>query len=235
MANILLVEDDFGVAAPLARLLVKEGYGVTHVASLLAARSHDWNAFDLVVLDWNLPDGEGVDLLRDVRAASPHVPVLMLTARSDVADRVRGLDGGACDYIVKPFEPREFLARVRVQVRRSHGQSHKAGPVECDDSGASPVAFTAGPFELDERTHGARYLGKELGLTRMEFALLCFLAKNENRVFSREELLTKVWGVAKNVTTRTVDTHILQLRQKSSPELFETLRGVGYRFKGSKK
>jgi DNA-binding response OmpR family regulator len=144
----------------------------------------------------------------------------MLTARVEVVDRIVGLESGANDYLTKPFEPRELVARIRVQAREQRPAPAKQ--------------VSGGGVTLDLASRESSYLGRRVELARMEFELLKLLLENPGRVFTREELLNQVWGFDAFPTTRTVDTHVLQLRQKLEPELIETVRGVGYRFRSSK-
>ncbi len=214
MNRILLVEDEPTVAEPLAALLRREGFAVEVAATKRAAVEAIIHDPDLVLLDWMLPDGQGVELLRQWRAEGRTLPVVFLTARVDVVDRVLGLELGADDYVTKPFEPRELVARVRARLRR-----HGAGPEVLRHLGV----------ELEPATRAARFEGAPLELTRLEHDLLTLFLRNTGRVFTRDEILNRVWGYDSFPTTRTVDTHVLQLRQKTRPDLIESLRGVGYR------
>ena len=164
-----------------------------------------------------LPDGEGIDYLKEIKGETP---IIMLTARADLIDKVLGLEGGASDYLTKPFEPRELIARIRVQLRSA---SEKANEPEREELKLNHIHF-----KLSERK--IFYHERELTFTKMEFDLLYLLATHPNQVFSREKLLDKVWGYENYPTTRTVDTHVLQIRQKLDPSVIETVRGVGYRF-----
>lgn len=217
MNTILVVEDDAVLAQSLRDLLEGEGYVVCAAATLAEARRSMSAAIDGVLLDWRLPDGEGIDFLRELRREGS-VPVLMVTARVDVTDRVLGLELGADDYLLKPVEPRELCARLRVRLR------------------ARPVAeerrrLSHGGVDVDLECREVRYEGREIALTRMEFGVLVLLLEHPGRVFTRDELLNRVWGYERAPTTRTVDTHVMQLRTKLSPSLFESVRGIGYRAK----
>lgn len=245
MHLILAVEDDDTLSGPLVRLLSKEGYEVVLARNLSEAHvslaPEVGRLPDLILLDWMLPDGQGIEFLRDLRAKGNSIPVVFLTARSDITDKVLGLELGAHDYVVKPFEPRELVARIRVQLRASMAAMSTAHVTSTSSTSAIKASvaealaaddvLSASGFEVSLSTREATYCGKQLVLTRLEFSLLVFFLQNENKVFSREELLGKVWGFEGNPTTRTIDTHVLQLRQKSAAELFETIRGVGYRFR----
>lgn len=216
--TVLLVEDDATLARSLSEYLRAEGFRVTHVGSAEEARRHGAQAADVVVLDWVLPDTPGIDLLREWRQAGVRTPIVLLTARTELVDRVVGLELGANDYVTKPFEPRELLARLRVQLRQA-----EAAPAE--------ATLRCGELSLDAARREVTFRGVLLELSRQEYALLKLLMENPNRVFSREELLNQAWGYESYPTTRTVDTHVLQLRQKTDPALIETVRGIGYRLR----
>lgn len=156
------------------------------------------------------------------------IPILMLTARADLIDKVVGLELGADDYITKPFEPRELVARIQARLR-------SVSNVTAEKPKEQKPSIEVGDFNLNLTTREVTYRKKLLELTKTEFELLKMLIENPNQVFSREELLKKVWGYDQYPTTRTVDTHILQLRQKTNADLFETAHGIGYRFKLTKK
>lgn len=217
--RILLVEDEVGIAEPLMRLLAGEGYAATWAASCLHARREA--AFDLVILDWALPDGQGIDLLKEWRAKGRKTPVIFLTARHELVDKVLGFEMGADDYLTKPFEPRELLVRIKARLR---------SPTDVSPS----RVVKRGNVVLDEDQHLVTYRGAVVEMTRMEFQLLKLFLVNAGRVFSRDEILNQVWGFEAFPTTRTVDTHVLQLRQKLAPDLIETVRGVGYRLATTK-
>jgi DNA-binding response OmpR family regulator len=216
LKRVLVIEDDEEVGAALHALLAGEGYAPVVVRSLARARAANADEFDVVLLDWRLPDGEGVDFLRELRKTSD-VPVLMVTARADVIDRVLGLEIGADDYVTKPVEPRELLARIKARLRGAAREARAERVVEAHAIRAD--------LEAREVTFGA----VPVTLTKMEFELLVVLLKNPGRVFSREELLNQVWSFERAPTTRTVDTHMAVLRSKLAPELFESIRGIGYR------
>jgi DNA-binding response OmpR family regulator len=222
--RLLVVEDDPDIAASLRALLEREGYSVVQAGSIAEARVALREDLDGMLLDWRLPDGEGIDLLKEIRKTSD-LPVLMVTARVDVIDRVLGLEIGADDYVTKPVEPRELLARLRARLR-----AHRR-------TGAAPSAVPAprrrierSGVSLDLDTREVTFEGRAIPTTRMEFGMLAVLLEHPGRVFSREELLNRVWGYERTPTTRTVDTHVVQLRTKLRPELIESVRGIGYRF-----
>ncbi|EQC43979.1 response regulator transcription factor [Bacteriovorax sp. Seq25_V] len=223
MEKILLVEDDQGLGKSIQEFLKMEGFDVTWVTSLAEAFATDVKNYNLVVQDWMLPDGQGIDYLKKLRNDAVQIPVIMLTAKTDLIDKVIGLESGANDYITKPFEPRELLARVRVQMRQKATElSHKSvvkGIVEL------------GNLKLDLDTREVFWSGAAVELTKMEFDFLKLLVDNPNRALSRDEILNKVWGYESYPSTRTVDTHVLQLRQKLDDALIETVRGIGYKLK----
>jgi DNA-binding response OmpR family regulator len=227
MAKILLVEDALDLAQVIARELQSAGHEVTHAADgphalELAARDQH----NLVILDWMLPGLSGLEVLRRLRQASA-IPVLMLTARNEEADRVLGLEVGADDYVTKPFSMRELLARVHALLRRiEHVQAILAADRKTGDA---PVRY--GALELNPETFQARLEQCPLDLTRTEFGLLLLLVRNPGRVFGRTYLLDTVWGENYVAGDRSVDNAILRLRKKLGPlgEAVETVWGVGYR------
>ena len=229
--NILVVEDEIGVAKSMLDFLKNEGgYRCTLARSVHEARDRLTTEIDLVILDWTLPDGSGLDLLKDWRQRGVSVPVVFLTARADLIDKVLGLEVGANDYITKPFAPRELLARMRVQQR-----------IVAENAGGVAKEFeeeilSRSGIEMNSSSRRVSYLGRTIDLVHMEFELLRLFLENPGKVFTRHELLDLVWGYDHYPTTRTVDYHIAQLRQKLAPALFETVRRVGYRLvSGSKK
>jgi len=226
--SILLVEDDKNLCESLSKFLAGEGYTVTVAASLSEARLQKNLQPSLILLDWMLPDGQGVDLLREIRKINVTTPIILLTSRSDLVDKVLGLEMGANDYITKPFEPRELVARIRVQLRG-------ASKVANDSSNELANILRCSEVTLNIGTREVHLKDAPIELTKMEFDLLRVLMENPNRVFPREALLNKVWGYENYPTTRTVDNHIVQLRQKLDPDMFETVRGVGYRLREQKK
>jgi len=214
--RVLIVEDEREVAASLRELLERDGYAVEVAGSIAEAKRALSDAPDLMLLDWRLPDGEGIDLLKELRKTS-ELPVIMVTARVEVIDKVLGLEIGADDYVTKPVEPRELLARLKARLRKRPATAP-----------ATAVVEHLG-IRLDKETRAVTFGGKDIELTRMEFGLLALLLENPGRVFSREELLNRVWGYERTPTTRTVDTHIVQLRTKLRGDLIESVRGIGYR------
>lgn len=222
-AKILVIEDDENLGATLKSFLRDEGHNVELAANLTRARELNLNDYELLILDWMLPDGQGIDFLREIRAQGHNGPVVMLTARTEVIDKVVGLESGADDYLTKPFEPRELAARIRVQLRH---QSEKG-----EIAPAAQEVITLGDLRIDQGQREITFKGALKEFTKMEFDFLVLLAQSPNRAFSREEILNKVWGYENYPSTRTVDTHVLQIRQKLYDELIETVRGVGYRLR----
>jgi DNA-binding response OmpR family regulator len=217
---VLVVEDERSIADLIRMYLAREGFGVrveaTGDGGLAAARRLRPSA---IVLDIGLPGGgiDGIELCRRLRAADDWTPVLFLTARDDEVDRVLGLELGADDYVTKPFSPRELTAWIKAVVRRSAGA-------------AEPLAVRrVGDIELDPARRTVTAHGAPVQLTATEFDLLGYLMRRPGRVFTRDELLSSVWGYPGSAGTRTVDVHIAQIRGKlgaASP--IRTVRGVGY-------
>lgn len=225
MNKLLLVEDDMNLRTALTESLEMEGFIVQTATNLEEARKVSLENIDLIILDWMLPDGQDIDFLKEVRPAV-NIPVIMLTARTDLIDKVLGLESGANDYITKPFEFRELVARIRVQLRNHSPQGEKQSD--------STESLKINELDINTGQRQVKYKNELIPLTKMEFDLLYLLANNVNQVFSREKLLDKVWGYDNYPTTRTVDIHVLQLRQKTSNDIIETVRGVGYRIAQNK-
>ena len=216
MKQVLIIEDDENLGKSLKKIMEDEGM-VAHLATTLKeARELASDTLDVIVLDWMLPDGQGIDFLRELRAKNKIVPVIMLTARTDLIDKVLGLETGASDYMTKPFESRELVARVRVQLREKSASVREE-------------KIVAGKIVINSLEKEILYDGKRVIFTKMEYELLKILAENPRQTFSRENLLDKVWGYENFPTTRTVDTHVLQIRQKTADNIIETVRGLGYR------
>jgi len=216
--TLLLVEDDKNLADGLLVSLEQAGYNCLHAEKISEVKAL-WEDADLVILDRQLPDGDSIEKLDDWKALKD-VPVILLTALVTVKDKVAGLDSGANDYLTKPFAEAELFARIRAQLRAPEGQ---------DDDDISKVVTKN--LVIDKATRDVFFNDESITLTRTEFDLLLFLASNLGRVFTRDELLDHVWGYNHFPTTRTVDTHVLQLRQKLPGLEIETLRGVGYKMK----
>jgi len=224
MTKVLVVEDDPGILRTVADNLRFDDYDVlTAMDGETAYALHQAEQPDLILLDLMLPRMTGLDLCRRLRSEDSQVLVLVLTARGEEADRVRGLDCGADDYVVKPFSVPELMARVRALLRRASSTS------------SLPAVLRFGQVEVDFRRHTALRNGHALEMTRKEFALLRFLASRGDTVVTRDELLNKVWGIDAFPVTRTVDNHIASLRAKLEPDParpvhIQTVHGVGYRF-----
>lgn len=216
--TLLLVEDDKNLADGLLVSLEQAGYECLHVERISDVEAQ-WKKADLVILDRQLPDGDSVESLPEWKKIKD-VPVILLTALVTVKDKVAGLDSGANDYLTKPFAEAELFARIRAQLR---------APDSAEQGSADKVITNE--LEIDRATREVLFKGELITLTRTEFDLLLFLASNLGRVFTRDELLDHVWGYNHFPTTRTVDTHVLQLRQKLPGLEIETLRGVGYKMK----
>lgn len=231
MSKILLIEDDRDLATALGDQLAKQRYEVIHAASLFEAKRIELATIGVILLDWSLPDGEGVDWLAELRKEGCAKPIILLTARDEVLDKVLALELGANDYISKPFHIRELVARIRVQERLS-----KATPTGSEAKGEpDPARIRLHGIDLDADARTVRYRESNLELSKMEFDLLQFFMENAGRALARDEILNKVWGFDNFPDSRTVDAHVVLLRKKLDPTLFETLRGVGYRFKGEGK
>jgi two-component system phosphate regulon response regulator PhoB len=222
-ASILIVEDEPAIQELVAYACSANGYAVRRAESVGSARDAIGTALpDLVLLDWMLPDHPGIELLKELRTQerTRALPVIMLTARGSEADRVVGLDAGADDYVVKPFSPRELVSRIRAVFRRRAPQ-HSGQAVEI------------GPITIDATRHEVRIDGSPIKLGLTEFKLLSFLASHPDRVFSRTQLLDRVWGDHVFIEERTVDVHVLRLRKALAPagaqHLVQTVRGLGYR------
>jgi two-component system alkaline phosphatase synthesis response regulator PhoP len=224
-ARILLVEDEPGLVLTVGDLLSAEGYEVEvaqdGVTGLQKARTGD---FDLVLLDVMLPGKNGFDVCRELRQAGCDCAILMLTARTQVVDRVVGLKLGADDYLTKPFDASELLARTEALLRRVNKE--KPVPVQRFEFGEVTADFERGEIMRN---------GTQVPLASKEMQLLRYLIDNREKVLSRDELLTNVWEYQPSVSSRTVDVHMAWLRQKlepnpATPRHFHTVRGVGYRF-----
>jgi DNA-binding response OmpR family regulator len=220
--RILIVEDDDAIASGLRRVLGSQGYDACHVARGRPALTEAGAPTALVLLDLGLPDIDGIEVCRRLRAAHPGLAILILTARDQELDVVAGLDAGADDYLVKPFRLAELLARVRAHVRR----------VAAAAPDLPAPALRVGDVVLDVAARRAWRDGDELDLRPKEFDLLALLVREAGRVVTRERIMHDVWDTDWLGSTRTLDTHVLALRGKLGPDAIATLRGVGYRFDG---
>ena len=220
--TILLVEDDPSLIELVRYNLEAADFDVAVEmdgdGGLMAMRERD---FDLVILDWMMPNMSGIEVVRQIRRMNYKraTPVIMLTARGEETDKIRGLDAGADDYVVKPFSPAELVSRVRALLRRS-----------TPDMGAETLAYE--DLEMDLVSHKVNRGGRSVHLGPTEYRLLRVLMENPNRVYSREQLLDKAWGQNIYVETRTVDVHVRRLRRAinidGKPDLIRTVRGSGY-------
>jgi phosphate regulon transcriptional regulator PhoB len=223
--RVAVVEDEAELAALLEYNLNNSGFSTRTLVGSKGTLEllEEWRP-DLIVLDVMLPDGDGFDLCKQIRKSQSiaRVPILFLTARSDEVDRVLGLEIGGDDYITKPFSPRELIARVKAHLRRGEPDQENG-------------MIRIGPVRLDRDAHRVFLNDRELQLTSTEFKLLEYFIVNPGRAFSREQLLSEVWGEQHYVTPRTVDVHVRRLReqieeQPEDPKYLVTVRGFGYRF-----
>jgi DNA-binding response OmpR family regulator len=215
--RVLVVEDDDAIAEPLVKGLVRQGYDVARVATGAAALQAD--PADVVLLDLGLPDADGYEICQLLRLQSD-VPIIVVTARGEEHERVRGLELGADDYLVKPFGFRELVARIGAVTRRTEARR--------DDN----VITRTGALEIDRRQRRVFVDGQEVTLTRKEFDLLALLAEDPGALRSRDEILERVWDPHWYGPSKTLDVHVASLRRKlGDPELIETIRGVGFRLR----
>jgi len=224
--KILIIEDEPDLALTLSYNLEQAGY---HVASELTGGGGLVRAEtflpDLVLLDLMLPDTSGFEVCRALKSSplTQSAPVVMLTARGEEVDRVRGFEVGAEDYVLKPFSVKELLLRLKVILKRNGSQQSEPSP--------SPLV-EFGPLRINRESHQVWVEGEEVALTILEFNLICTFVERRGKTQSRAQLLTDVWGASPELTTRTVDTHVKRLRDKlkSAGQYIQTIRGVGYRF-----
>ncbi|MFT2018814.1 response regulator transcription factor [Streptomyces sp. 796.1] len=227
--RLLLVEDDNHVAAALSAVLARHGFLVTHARNgeeaLRALLPGQSEPFGVVLLDLGLPDQDGFEVCGRIRKLTS-TPVIMVTARADVRSRIHGLNLGADDYVVKPYDPMELLARIHAVSRRTVPAD---GAVEeHPDEPVGPLLL--GPVSIELSTRQVRVHGSTVSLTRKEFDLLALLAKRPGVVFRREQIISDVWRTSWEGTGRTLEVHVASLRSKlRMPALIETVRGVGYR------
>ena len=220
MTSILIAEDEARIAAFVEKGLRAGGYATTiapdgRTALDLASTGE----FDLLLLDVGLPGVDGFSVLRRLRQARHSLPVIMLTARDDVADTVAGLEGGADDYVTKPFRFEELLARVRLRLRTG------------EDRGGEVTVLAAAGLQLDLLTRTAAVEGRSVGLSSREFSLAEAFLRHPGQVLSREQLLSSVWGYDFDPGSNVVDVYVRYLRRKLGAERFETVRGMGYRLR----
>ncbi|WP_148254740.1 response regulator [Aidingimonas lacisalsi] len=213
--RVLLVEDDPLLGDGIKSALLREGYAVdwmTHGCDALAALRTE--AFSLVVLDLGLPDIDGIEVLTEMRRLSG-LPILILTARDTVDARIRGLDSGADDYVMKPFDLQELLARLRVITRRAEGRASQR--------------LELGNLSIDEASHRVIWYGQEISLGRREFALLLELARHHDQVLPRPRLESLLYGWGEELESNALEVHVHHLRKKLGKSLIVTVRGIGYR------
>ncbi len=222
--RILFVEDQIAFAVGVIDRLKAEGYAVEHAGDgNLGFAMARHGGFDLIILDAMLPGKSGFDICRDLRQGSIDTPILMLTARGEIVDRVVGLKLGADDYVVKPFDVTELLARIEALLRRAGGKPAKPSDV-----------FEFGDVRVDLRQNELTRRGEAVGLSRGEYKLLRYLLEHRGAVISREELFDKVWGMETDTMSRTVDVHVASLRKKIEPDprypqYLVTVKGFGYK------
>ncbi len=224
MARVLIVEDEPVVRDVVGRYLRQAGYTIEEAADGRTAKeSIERDRPDLVLLDVMLPEVDGLELCRWIRGRS-NVPVIMLTALGEETDRIVGLELGADDYVTKPFSPRELVARVRTVLRRAGGADEPPG-----------ASLVLGDLSIDPSLREVRRAGTEIALTAREFDLLWFMASHARHVFTRDQLMERVWGYRAVTDSGTVTVHVRRLREKiesdpSHPQHIQTVWGVGYRF-----
>jgi DNA-binding response OmpR family regulator len=230
--RLLLVEDDDHVAAALVAVLTKHGFDVRHARTgneaLDALVPDARGPYRVVLLDLGLPDRDGFEVCGQIRLRSG-IPVIMLTARSDISSRIHGLNLGADDYVVKPYDMGELLARIHAVARRG---AAPAVPSDGPTAGASPAErlLSGTGLVLDPASRRAAVHGREVPLTRKEYDLLALLAQSPGVVIRREQIISEVWRSSWEGTARTLEVHIASLRHKLAvPALIETVRGIGYR------
>lgn len=213
--RVLLLEDDAILGEALRDFLRSDGHVVDWLRNLAGARAVEREPFDLLLVDWNLPDGSGVSWLTALRANGRSTPAIILTARDRLTDRIEGLDSGADDYLVKPFAPEELSARIRALTRRLNGEASRQ------------LCF--GEVRIDLTRHEAHSAGALVTLTAREWAVLEALALRAGRIVSKADLDALVNGFDGESSSNTLEVHVSRLRRKLSPTLIETVRGLGYR------
>ncbi len=217
--RVLVVDDDKDVLAVLTRALERDGHSITAARSIAEARRAFQTGIDLLVLDLGLPDGSGLELCRELRRGESAIPILILTARTQVELRVQGLDAGADDYLTKPFALAELRARVRALARR--------GPV------SRAFFHVHGSITLDFAGRRAFREGRQVAVTAREWAILELLASRVGRITTRKDLLDTVWGDTGESTSNSLEVLVARLRKKFGADLIKTLRGEGYSLSGS--
>lgn len=226
--QVLVVEDELEIRELISLLLLRQGHQVQQCGTAFeAAESIKKNSYDLMVLDWMLPQMSGIDLLKSLGKESQRPPVLMVTAKTEPQDIVQGLEAGADDYITKPFEPNVFTARVNALLRRSQQKTQARAT-----AAIKPEEFIImGALKMNLSTYEVHCCGELIHLTPSEFKILSTMGENQGRVLTRDDLIEEVQGEGISVTGRTIDTHVFGLRKKlgNCADVIETIRGVGYR------
>ena len=222
MSKVLIIEDEVSIREMLAFVLEQNGYQPLQAGSFQEAKTHLTVPYPTtVLLDWMLPDEDGIQIAKELKAdeKTQHIPIIMLTARDEEEDKIRGLEVGADDYMTKPFSPKELIARIRAVLRRTTS-------AETED----PIV--ADGVVLDPVSHRVKVQGSPVELGPTEFKLLQFFMNNPDRVYSREQLIAHVWGTNVYVEDRTVDVQIRRLRKAigKKSKMIQTVRGSGYRF-----
>lgn len=222
--KLLLVDDEVNLVDPMAYTLEQKGFD-TAIAynGEQALKKYESEEPDLILLDWSMPDISGIEVLKRIRESQNFVPVIMITGKSAKEDIVEGLAAGADDYITKPFNWEELMARVNASIRRAQ-----------QPNSSHPKRIRFGKVILDYKTHRAWLEDKELNLSPREYSMLELFMQNPKRIYSRDELIEKVWGLDFDGDSKTVDVHICWLRQKieedpNKPKIIQTVRGFGYR------
>jgi len=227
--KILVVDDEDKIRSIVRMYFTKEGFGIEEAANGKEALERlKTEKYDLIILDIMMPDIDGWTVCREVRAKSS-VPIIMLTAKGEEVDRIVGLEMGADDYVVKPFSPRELLARVKAVLRRS-ARNQDNGDNKENINGDTKVSV-----EINTETRSVTVCGQPVSLTVKEFDLMCYMSRHPGRAYTRDELLQGVWGFDYYGDTRTVDTHVNRLRDKLNkvpgcPDIIRTVWGVGYKY-----
>ncbi|MDA7600603.1 response regulator transcription factor [Gammaproteobacteria bacterium] len=223
---VLIVEDEPDIRKTIDYNLSKESFKVVQAESIAEGeKALAANKIDVIILDLMLPDGSGLTLCRDIKsnATTKHIPVIILTAKTEEVDRIVGFELGADDYVTKPFSVRELILRVKAILKRGIDSPQQENNIS---------DMEVGDLRLNLDAHQAFVRDEEIALTALEFRLLKHLLDRRGRVQTRDQLLEEVWGYSSDVTTRTVDTHIKRLREKllGAGDCIQTIRGVGYRF-----
>ena len=233
--KILVIEDEANIRELVMYNLKANGYDAIEAEDGISGITLAYKENpDLILLDIMLPGKDGYEICRELRSEGIEIPIIMLTAKSEEVDKVLGLEFGADDYIAKPFGIRELLARIKAVLRRVDMNGTPSG--DSGESEENAESITAGDIVIDQSRHEVTVKGTIIDLTYKEYELLSFLAKHRGRVYSRDELLDKVWGIDYVGETRTVDVHIRHLRQKlgenqNGDDYIETIRGRGYKLK----